>query len=322
MVARAGADGRQEVGTPATDGCCPELFPSTCALVCNFVQLLPDGPLWDRPKLEAMARYQAGDCGAPPPADLKCQSLVAYAAYLAKILHLSINTVIWPGVRESNPFTAVTSLDDWLDRMGWQDCFATLCRSTLLGQLTPYEIMGSCGPLRCDVPTSPELQCALKHAILVALQRLQVAGVKTLDVINWIIEPLDAVLAPRAPAVEGEECDDVQFLISPITKTLPACPSEAGSNRPPVPAAVPAVILPNDGQPCGTQLAGMPAEIYPGVVAAECIVRSIFKSNSPNRLFRGCGESSNGLIYALVASTELGLQAIAVDTPATFILER
>lgn len=322
MPSYLGADGWQDTVRPTGPACCPELFPSTCALICSFVQLLPEGPLWDVPKAEALARYQSSsDCADPEPSDLPCQSLVAYAIYVGKMLGYVIDNAIWPAVRESNPFTAVTTVDDWLDRLGWQDCFGTLCRSTLLGTLTPYEVMTDCGPARCDVPAAPDLACALKHGIIVALMRLQMAGVKTLDVINWIIEPLDSQLIPRnsVPA-PGEDCDDVEFIIQPITKTLEACPAEAGSNRV-THDSLPAILYPNDGQPCGTQLLGLPQEIYPGTVAAECIVRSLLNGAQQKTLFRGCGAADLLPVIRLVAvMPDMSRVPFAVDTPTTEII--
>lgn len=318
-----GADGAQETYVNRGDrDCCPILFPSACALKCNFIQLLPDGPLWDVPKAEALARYAQDNatntCTAAPLADANCATMVNYAAYLGDVMLHTIENIIWPSVRESNPFTAVTTLDSWLERVGWQNCFATLCRSTLLGQITPYEIQGVDGPILCNVPVSDELACALKKAILTALQRLQVAGVKTLDVINWIIEPLDSVISPYTPPGSGElpeGCATAEFIIDPINKTLPACDIDGGQ----VANTVPAVITPYDGQPCGTMTAGLPTEIYPGAVAAECIVRSLLNRSSPNIIHRGCGAPAE-YIPIFMADLPEGMQPFAVDTPTTQIL--
>lgn len=293
MTLVIGADGETDAWTPPADDCCPSLLPGPCALVCTFVNLLPTGPLWDGPKERALARYVPGPddtCVANPVADPSgCTSVVNYAIYLGKVLNDLIVTGICPTVREMDPFTAVTTLDDWLERLGWEDCFATVCRSRLLGALSPYEVMGVCGPIRCDIEPTEDVQCALKHALVIALQRYQMAGVKTLDVINWIIEPLDSILEPSTPEETDPDrpCSEIAFNLRPITKTLEACQLNCGA--PPEPATVPNVIKTRgEGADCGPQPAGLPEEIYPGTVAAECIVRSILSGRGPVVVHQVC----------------------------------
>lgn len=293
MTLVIGADGEMDAWTPPPDGCCPSLVPSACAMVCTFVNLLPTGPLWDGPKARALANYAPGPdntCVAAPALDnAACTSMVNYAIYLGKVLHDLILTGICPTIQEMNPFTAARTLDSWLDRIGWEDCFATVCRSRLLGALSPYEVMGVCGPIRCDIEPSPELQCALKRALVIALQRYQMAGVKTLDVINWIIQPLDSILEPSTPEETDpeRECKDIAFNLRPINGTMAACNFDCAN--PGLVEMIPAVIITRgEGENCGPQPAGLPERIYPGTVAAECIVRSILSGQGGKSIFRTC----------------------------------
>lgn len=292
MVFVLGADGLQETVALEDGACCPDLCPDLCSMICSFVQLLPNGPMWDRRKAEVMSFYKQGNaqnvcevtCPAPPP---PCHSVVDYAAYLGRVTYYAINTAVWPALRESEPETSVTNLDDWLVRLGWEDCFGALCRSTLFGQISPFSVMTDCGPVQCDIPTPIPLQCALKHNIVRSLVRLQSAGVKNMDVINWIIEPLDSIIEPRHDASQDQPCcKKIEITIRPINKFVQACPPEQCGIT--TQSTVSAVLRPNDATACGTFFAGLPEEIYPATVAAECIVRSILKSNCPNVLFRGC----------------------------------
>ena len=69
------SDGRQNCGTlPDTVECCPRplIEIDRCGLMCSFVELLPNGPLWDVPKARALAWLRSGDCAqtgadSPPP---------------------------------------------------------------------------------------------------------------------------------------------------------------------------------------------------------------------------------------------------------------
>ncbi len=281
------ADGCQEASNIRfEDACCPPPLCELdyCAMACAFINLLPSGPLWDRPKAEALSRYPSAGpaaCAPAPAPEMGCQSLVAYAIYMSQILVDLLRNALAPTLREADPYTAVTTLDDWLDRLGWQDCYATQCRSVLLGDLTPYEIMGECGPIFCPVASPPELELAVKRGIVIALSRANMGGIKTLYWLNWVIEPLGAKIEGRN--ILTADCDTVQFTISRISDTLPAvidgyCLPEAAAET------VPADITRGD---CDRP-AGAPEVIWPGIVAAECIVRSMLPNNCPNNIFRSC----------------------------------
>jgi hypothetical protein len=222
------------------------------------------------------------------PTDMTCQGLVSYAVYLSILFRDMLQNGLAKNLRESDPNTATkASLDDWIARLGWQDCYATSCRSVLLGTLTPFEIMGECGPVFCPVDSPEELECAVKLGIVKALTRANNGGVKTLAWLNWVIAPLGAGIRPR----EGGDlpgypcsCEGAEFELYPIGDTLQAClPSDIAC---PDAAAgiVDAVIHLNT---CNRP-AGMPDQIWPGVIAAECIVRSMLPVACPNNIFRTC----------------------------------
>lgn len=283
-----GADGCVERGVIASDGCCPDTICSIdpVVLACSYVNLLPSGPLWDRPKRAAVDFYNTTkEPGSYFQSEDDCTSMVGYAVYTSRILFDLLQNALWPSLRESDPATAVTTQDDWLDRLGWQDCFATQCRSVLLGTLTPYEIMGECGPIFCPVETPPALAAAVKRGIILALIRSQMAQIKTLCALNWIIEPLGAVLTPRID--ETLECCDgsrVTFDISNASDVLPAVQDDLSPCGTPSNATVPASIYLN----ICDRPAGMPEVIWPGIVAAECIVRSLLPTTCPTQIFRAC----------------------------------
>lgn len=274
------------------DGCCPDpLCIPFCSTACSFVDLLPTGPMWDFQKREALRCLEGcgEDCG-----DDDCPSMAKYAIYGARVLHRLVQTTLWPAIRESNPATAVTTLDDWLDRYGWQDCYRTCCRSEYLAMFSPYETESVCGGTRyCPTNFSEEFECALKYAILQALVRLQRGVIKNLDGINWVIAPLGAVVSPRQPWPQdvadylGGDCEvedggppcfcgEAQFEICNSVDTLPGCPIEACLTSP---TTVPAL----QSYQCEDEPAVF---LYPGVVAAECIVRSMLNNKAPTVLRR------------------------------------
>lgn len=289
-----------EAGAISFDDCCPLPLGQidACALACSFVNLLPSGPMWDRAKAQMLDYYRQGnpqnacDFTCPAP-ELECQSVVAYAVYLSKVFLNIINGALWPALRESDPSTAVTTLDDWLARLGWQDCYKTACRDVLLGDLTPYEIQGVCGPVFCPVDTPPELECAVKRGIAQALTRANMGGIKNLCWMNWVIEPLGASLAPKNvsactvnyPGKPCMPCDGPQFTICNVGTTLPRCKEDLSPGGNSAEADnISAVIRLRD---CD-KAAGMPSEIWPGVIAAECIVRSLLPVTCPNNIHRCC----------------------------------
>ena len=177
--------------------------------------------------------------------------------------------------------------------MQWEDCHRQHCRSVLLGDLTPYEIMSECGPLFCNPSIPPELENAVKKGVATALARANMGIVKNLCSLNWVIEALGAeikpVYPPPAPAhpVAPDPCnacvEPIAFQICNTSDWLDGVGS---------------------GELCETHLpppkiqawwdwecdrpAGLPEKIWPGVLAAECIVRSLMPVNCPSSISRCC----------------------------------
>src|SRR5690606_17215830 len=99
-----------------------------------------------------------------------------------------IDDTIWKAHRESDPLTAVTTLEDWKNRFGYQDCFQSSCRP--FAALSPYEIDDGHGRAIYCPPNLPEdMLCAIDSGIVKALARSQVGGIENLCYLNWIIEP-------------------------------------------------------------------------------------------------------------------------------------
>jgi hypothetical protein len=294
------ADGCQEVLDPVEIGCCP---PPLCGneLCCTFVaffNLLPSGPLWDYWKAAAISYFQINDDPKDCPllSDPHCPSLVLHAIYTVLKLKNVVHNALWPAFRESNPYTAITTLDAHLARLQWEDCYAQHCRSVLLGETSAYELMGECGPVYCPVELGEELDCAVKRNIAIALTRAQMSPIKNLCGLNWIIEPLGAEIKPVLPQPPNpppdpnpdslERCDNTQglcvaadppqFMICRTRDWLEGCGSGDVCDT----LKPPPKIHGAWGYGCGAP-AGLPAEIWPGVMAAECIVRSLMPWTCP-----------------------------------------
>lgn len=322
---KLGVDGIVPYGPVSSDTCCADPLCNTfCSMACSFIGLLPSGPMWDRAKQEAMAYYNGGsvsECETLCPPEFPCPTMVLHAVYTAAKLNSAIQDVLWPAIRESSPYTAAATLDDWLERFEWEDCHKTHCRSVLLGDLTPYEIMGECGPVSCPPDVPEELECAVKHGLLVALQRASRGFIKNLAGINFVIEPLGAVLRPRpsAPLIEtvavglgatvdgvvipvggsptsdgiqigtqqqqgdNDECCNLGFEICNVGDTITACPAADGACYPTERQQVQAYVDRDCDAPAGT-----PERVWPAVITAECLVRSIIHRACPNIIHRCC----------------------------------
>jgi hypothetical protein len=291
------ADGCVTAALPEDLGCCP---PPLCGndLCCTFVafmNLLPSGPLWDYWKAAAISYFQSSDDPASCPLlqDPRCPSLVLHAIYTVLKLRHVVHTGLWPALRESNPYTAVTTLDNHLARLHWEDCYAQHCRSVLLGEITPYEIYSECGPVFCGADFPPELECAVKRGIAIALTRANMGVIKNICGLNWVIDPLGAEIKPvpgPPPAITDPECDPygceagpTHFEICQTRDWIEGCGSgdicDTLLPRPKIPAVW--------GFGCDRP-AGLPAIIWPGVLAAECIVRSMMPANCPSTISRCC----------------------------------
>jgi len=290
-----GADGCVEAALYDDIGCCP---PPLCGndLCCTFVaffNLLPSGPLWDYWKAAAISYFENNP--NPDPAlcplitDPRCPSIVLHAIYTVLKLRHVVHNGLWVALRESSPYTAVTTLDNHLARLQWEDCYAQHCRKNLLGEITPYEIWTECGPLFCPPEFPEDLTNAVKRGIAIALSRTQMGVIKNLCTLNWIIDPLGAVLTPilpeppppADPPCDPYACNDKQmFLICHSRDWIEGVGSgdvcETHLSRPHVQAF---------NSYCH-QPAGLPSVIWPGVLAAECIVRSLI--NCPDQIKRCC----------------------------------
>lgn len=265
-----------------TDLCClPPQCIDPCEISCRLLWALPSGPMWDRQKAEAMEWLQSFNAAPwdlcrplvscdPPP----CPSLAQFAIFLSQLVSQLIDDTLWKAHRESDPFTAVTTLEDWKNRFGYQDCFQSSCRP--FAEFSPYEIDDGHGnPIYCPPNLPEEMLCAIDAGIVKALARSQVGGIENLCYINWIIEPLGAQLEPHCPCdpdLDGpcieEDCCDVAFRICPTKCTMTPCGPEHCYDDPnvePIPACV--------DQTC-TKAIGQPDIIWPGVIAAACFIKA------------------------------------------------
>jgi hypothetical protein len=201
----------------------------------------------------------------PAPVVNGCVSVVNHAVYTAFRLYDVLLNALYPAIRESNPMTAYDTLDDWLDRLRWQDCMGA-CRMPGINGTLPTEIIGECGSYVVDLEYPDCLVTYLKHATVVALTRMQYGRPKNLCYVNDIIAPLGAVIFPTAGRYD--ECPH-QMTIAPYTDVFqtwqkigcePAFDSTCSAYY---------TVTPSDPE-------GLPPRIYPGLMAAECIVRSMF----------------------------------------------
>lgn len=260
MVERLSPDGIVDAYVPASGACCPanicELNPD--AMECSFVGYLPNGPMWDYWK-------QIGQSGG----DVNCASLVNYARFAGRRLYDIMSSTVWVAMRESNPETAVTSLDDWLDRLRWIDCYG-VCRDQNLTALSPLEIWTPCGPQYCGIDFTSDYDIAFKSALVRSLWRMRMGIVGNIDSINWVLEPLCAMISPD-PAYEDFidcSCDHEKLclVISPACEVLRVPQQECGAPD----VFVPALAYLGCDRP-----AGLPDAAWPTLLAAECIVRSL-----------------------------------------------
>jgi len=228
---KLGADGWQEVGLLSSDCCPPKLTEiNVCGMMCNAVNLLPNGPLWERAKMEAMSKFNSGcfgtECRACDITD--CNSMATYAAHMGRVLYDALMGSLFPALMESNPYTACTTVQDWLTRFGWESCFENICRNKALGDLALFETQTACGPVFTgnNKPYSLELTSAVNKAVLVSLARLKMKPIANLNGINWVIEPLSAKLETLKP-IDYADCKKPRsFVLSRINNgdlQLPDC---------------------------------------------------------------------------------------------------
>jgi hypothetical protein len=181
---KPGIDGPVEVLPLPGDGCCPPSICNIdpCAFACQFLNLLPSGPLWDDAKREGIARVTETPCsGICPPSH--CSTLIDHAIYTANKLVSFARMFLLPVQENSSPFTAVDGLDFWLSSLGWDDC--TECQ----GGTTIGAVLDA-------APTA--LTLAVKRGIAFALARAQLAPIMNLAAINFIIQELGVYLQNTA----------------------------------------------------------------------------------------------------------------------------
>jgi hypothetical protein len=267
-----GIDGMVPKGTVTANDCCSptpcEVDP--CQVARSFIGLLPSGPLWDAAKYKAMTVLAtACDCAACWTPD-HCPSMVDYAIHMGQRLAGLINGPLWVSVRERDPFTAYSSTSEWLDRLGWADCFNTLCRSHKLGDLTPIEIMTECGATLVQIEYGQDYLRAYESAVIKSLSRLNYGIIKNLASINFVLEPLKARVVP-AEFEDACESDEVCLTIEKTSDTFDGVTPKACG----IPLSIPAYI---DRDAMGLP-ADLPRWIWPGHMAAECITRSLLSHN-------------------------------------------
>jgi len=269
-----------------------------CDIACDLIETLPTGPMWDKQRADALEWLNSRNsapwdlCRPLIECDTACPTLALFAVFLSQRISSTINETIWAAVRESNPFTAVTSLAAWKDRLNYQDCFRSQCRSSFSNVLSPFEVDEGNGTILYCPPNLPDdMLCALDHAIVVALQRMQVGGIPNLCYLNWIIEPFGAQIKPACicedPDVDGpcveEDCCDAQYMVCPSSCTLKPCPP-LNCYEDNAPASIPACV----DQTC-TAAVGQPDIIWPGVILAVCFLRS-YLPQCPSIIYY-CGDS-------------------------------
>ena len=273
-----GIDGSVPTNTLVSDECCP---PDLCSispesLACNAVALLPSGPLWDKAKeIVIQCKGRCDDvCNAFGNDKSLCASLALHAVYSSRKLYYYIMGALWPSVREANPATAFTTMDEWLDRLGWADCYNTFCRSPELGPITPYEVIGPCGVNEyCPPIFSEELSRVYKRGVILALWRLRHGVQQNLSSINFIISSLYAelVIDPTYDPTSGEPpCLILRSTAdyAPVVLKEPCPRTEATILQ--AQKQVKLYLTPGDGL-----CVGGPPRAYPLVLAAHCIVRSL-----------------------------------------------
>lgn len=300
-----GVDGATLTGLLDDCGGCNDI---PCAdkfgYVCSFLDVLPTGPMWDLPKAEVRQVLEA--TGDVPVDGLGCNSMVTYAVYMGQLLHYYVTEVLGQTLREADPCTAVNTLDDWLDRTGWQDCYRNACRPDFIASISPYESDNAdCGGTSyCATQFPDEFERALKHGILMAMQRFRMGVIRNLEGINFVIEPLgaqmSAVFTPEVQAYLADPtacecpdntdcgcgvscppcwCDDITFEVTNIGDTLPGAPTaDSFCGDPP-----PTVAALQDYTNCTDNTV---TQLYPGVIAAECIIRAMLPQQCPNIIFR------------------------------------
>jgi hypothetical protein len=162
------------------------------------------------------------------------------------------------------------------------------CKPCDLFEATPYDNPELCGPVYCSPTTPTALSDADKHAIISALSRAQMGIVRNLAGINFVIEPLGAKLSVDTACTPGVVYDGgckYRFNIQPISQTMgvwrrKACPTDDDE------AAASAVMIDAFFYDTNCATDGVQRKLYPAVLAAECIVRSLLPDTGVIKITR------------------------------------
>lgn len=350
-----GIDGYAECGDVSWITCRPtnpcNIDP--CSFICNFINYLPSGPMWDEAKEHGRRNTQlicsGGTMAQLCPPDTFCSTIVDHARYVAQRTLFVLQGPLMGMVAESSPYTAFLSLDDWVKRSGWFDCFNSSCRDPSLGALTPVERLclrrmchdtsegkqmagdpWAMGPVYSPPEFDPALVRAVKRGIIIAMDRINMEAIRTIDSINFAIQELGAEISVKkvedyATATTAchfvPECDcpgtnesanqmmgDQGCVLRFPKIELQICSASTLIKTPSAPDCYRPNYSPafgSNGNECsGTMECGMvkaywenndcglqgilPPKIWPGVLAAECIVRAYLPSNVNWTLTRCC----------------------------------
>lgn len=226
-----------------------------CELQRSFIELLPSGPLWDMDKFETA-------CGDPCINTANAPSMALYAAYTGSRLYDVVSNVLWPVFRENSPETAVTTLDDWLIRLGWDGCLNApdFCCSPPINPGTLISISGQDGFVHDHPVYTPEYRAAIRRAIIRSLWRMRNVGIRNLEYINWVLEPLGARVIADPNIPEGQcNCGDSSYclVVVRLTDYIEGVPSKDCGSAPSTP-----IISEIDG-------------VWPNLWAAQMIVMSL-----------------------------------------------
>jgi hypothetical protein len=201
-----------------------------CGFVCNFLNYLPSGLMWDKPK-EMAVNNVITECSTICPPK-RCSTLVDHARYTAMKTLLFLEKFVMPIQKETNPITAYHSIDDWLDKYGWNEicgryCYSkqthfkhhvsVLCLRQICPEITRYNQMAGNAfaltktPVRFEYPK--EINEIVKRGVLIALSRLSLNPILNLDSINFALSGLGVEL--RTKKIDAEQ--------SKVSYVMPSC---------------------------------------------------------------------------------------------------
>lgn len=196
--------------------CCPDTLChiNPCDLLCQFLNVLPSGPMWDEARREGVIQITQEFTSRQTCADNTCYprvcvTMVDHAIYSARKLWSYILMFLGPVLQESSPFTAIASLDFWLDSLGWDDCLACEGEPMLATMLSGAKTVPMTAPAgACELPrvvnsdsvpaVPSELATAVKRGVAIALARMILRPIATVDAINFVIEELGCELVPES----------------------------------------------------------------------------------------------------------------------------